>query len=148
MKNSFKTRILFNLILTSVLVTSFPIAASAQIPDSKEKELFLVAQKAFDDGFYDVAIRYIDEFLQKYPKSEKQVQARLLLGQCYFFKSQYLKAFDTFQNLLPYPEFKDATLFWLGETYFKGSDYKQAEKQYRQVIDVYPDSAYVPQAYY
>ncbi len=118
----------------------------ALYPD--EKELFLVAQKAFDDGFYDVAIRYIEEFLQKYPQTEKRAQANLLLGQCYFFKNQYLKAFNIFQELLPNNEFKDATLFWLGETYLKGSDYSQAEKQYRQLIELYPDSIYTPQAYY
>ena len=121
--------------------------APAHAQDS-EKELFLVAQKAFEDGFYDVAMRYIDQLLEQYPQTKKHVQAKLLLGQCYFFKSQYLKAYDTFQGLLKYSEFKDATLFWLGETYLKGSDYKQAEKQYRQLIDLYPDSIYTPQAVY
>ncbi len=113
-----------------------------------EKELFLVAQKAFEDGFYDVAMRYIDQLLEQYPQTKKHVQAKLLLGQCYFFKSQYLKAYDTFQGLLEYSEFKDATLFWLGETYLKGSDYNQAEKQYLQLIRLYPDSIYSPQAAY
>ena len=65
-----------------------------------EKELFLVAQKAFEDGFYDVAMRYINQLLEEYPKTEKHIQANLLLGQCYFFKSQYLKAYDIFQNIL------------------------------------------------
>jgi TolA-binding protein len=115
---------------------------------SEEDELFLVAQKAFEDGFYDVAIRYIEQFLQKYPQTDKRIQARLLLGQCFFFQSQYLKAFDIFQELLNYNEFKDATLFWLGETYFKGADYRQAEKFYRQLLELYPDSIYLPQTYY
>ena len=115
----------------------FPSVALAQ---TSEKELFLVAQKAFDDGFYDVAIRYIEEYLEKYPQTQKRIEANLLLGQCYFFKTQYLKAFNIFQDLLKYSEFKDATLFWLGETYLKGSDYAQAEKYYRQLIELYPDS--------
>ena len=123
----------------------FSFNATAQ---TSEKELFLVAQKAFDDGFYDVAIRYIEEYLEKYPQTQKRIEANLLLGQCYFFKTQYLKAFDIFQDLLKYPEFKDATLFWLGETYLKGSDYTQAEKYYRQLIELYPDSLYTPQALY
>ncbi|MBN1869610.1 MAG: tetratricopeptide repeat protein [Candidatus Omnitrophica bacterium] len=114
----------------------------------KENELFLVSQKAFEDGFYDVAMRYINQLLEQYPQTKKHVQAKLLLGQCFFFKSQYLKAYDTFQDLLQYSEFKDATLFWLGETYLKGSDYKQAEKQYHQLISLYPDSIYAPQASY
>jgi TolA-binding protein len=135
-----------------VLVFSFAFlslhAQPACAEAGDEKELFFVAQSAFDDGFYDVAIRYIDEFLQKFPQSEKRLQALLLSGQCYFFKNQYLKAFNIFQDLLPHAEFKDATLFWLGETYLKGSDYAQAEKNYRQVIDLYPNSVYAPQAYY
>ena len=113
-----------------------------------EEELFWVAQKAFKDGFYDVAIRYIQRLLSEYPKAEKDTQAKLLLGQCYFFKSQYLKAYDTFRNLTKNKEFKDATLFWLGETFLKGVDYNQAEKHYRQVIDIFPESVYAPQALY
>ncbi|VAX35448.1 hypothetical protein MNBD_UNCLBAC01-1960 [hydrothermal vent metagenome] len=112
------------------------------------QELFLVAQKAFEDGFYDVAMRYIDQLLQEYPQTDRRIEANLLLGQCYFFKSQYLKAYDIFQKLLKHAKFKDATLFWLGETYLKGSDYSAAEKQYRELIKIYPKSVYTPQAYY
>lgn len=154
MRSHFQNRVHFyltTLYIAGCFFIASPVyaaAPAATTAPSEEMDLFLVAQKAFDDGFYDVAIRYIEEFLQKYPQSEKQVQVKLLQGQCYFFKSQYLKAFDIFQSLLQYSEFKDATLFWLGETYFKGSDYKQAEKQYLQLIDVYQNSEYLPQAYY
>ena len=134
---------IFLLTGTLLFVTNAPSRAQ-----NSEKELFLVAQKAFEDGFYDVAMRYINQLLEQYPQTKKHIQADLLLGQCYFFKSQYLKAYDIFQGLLKYSEFKDATLFWLGETYLKGSDYKQAEKQYRQLINLYPDSIYAPQASY
>lgn len=138
-----------SLCLCLIFITAVTsLAPSVFCADEEEKELFFVAQSAFDDGFYDVAIRYIEEFLKKYPQSDKKVQVELLSGQCYFFKSQYLKAFNTFQDLLKYPEFKDATLFWLGETYLKGLDYLQAEKNYQQVIDLFPRSIYAPQAYY
>lgn len=139
------------LLIICLMANSFFLVCVPVSPgqtQNDEKELFLVAQKAFEDGFYDVAIRYIDQFLEKYPQTEKRIEANLLLGQCYFFKNQYLKAFDIFQGLLQYSEFKDATLFWLGETYLKGSDYAQAEKQYVQLIDLYPKSIYTPQAYY
>ena len=133
-------------VLAMTIVLSFsPLSARA---DQQQDELFLVAEKAFDDGFYDVAIRYVDQFQQKYPESSKKIQVQLLRGQCYFFKNQYLKAFDTFQALVQYTEFKDATLFWLGETYFKGGDYKQAEKNYLQLISTYANSSYIPQAFY
>jgi len=132
----------------AILFCFFSCFSLAALAQTSEKELFLVAQKAFDDGFYDVAIRYIEDYLEKYPQTQKRIEANLLLGQCYFFKTQYLKAFNIFQDLLKYSEFKDATLFWMGETYLKGSDYTQAEKYYRQLIELYPDSLYTPQAFY
>ncbi|MGE0267212.1 MAG: tetratricopeptide repeat protein [Candidatus Omnitrophota bacterium] len=115
---------------------------------SSDSELFLVAQKAFEDGFHDVAIRYVTHLLEEFPETQKRIQARLLLGQCYFFKSQYLKAFEIFNDLLQYTEFKDETLYWLGETYLKGADYKQAKNHYRQLIELFPNSIFTPQAYY
>ncbi len=123
-------------------------AQSAAAPGEQEKELFVIAQRAFDDGFYDVAIRYINDFLEKYPESEKKTQAKLLIGQCYFFKTQYLKAFEIFQGLTDSQEFKDATLFWLGETYLKGSDFAKAEQYYKEVINLFPKSPYTPQSFY
>jgi len=140
-----RLRFLITIFIGLLLLTT---SASHIYAQNSEKELFIVAQKAFEDGFYDVAMRYINQLLEEYPRTDKRIQANLLLGQCHFFKSQYLKAYDIFQDLLTYSEFKDATLFWLGETYLKGADYKQAEKQYRQLIDLYPDSIYAPQAYY
>ena len=132
------------LVVTACFVTLPPAISFAE----DETELFLVAQKAFDDGFYDVAMRYVQQFLEQYPQSNKRIPADILLGQCYFFKGQYLKAFEIFQGLLQFNDFKDATLFWLGETYLKDSDFVQAEKQYRQLLEVYPDSMYASQGLY
>lgn len=140
-------RIIFiaTFIITFVAIFLPPVSFCAQ---DEETELYLVAQKAFDDGFYDVAIRYVDQFLEKYPQNPKRTEVYLLLGQCYFFKTQYVKAFDIFKNLLTAPDFKDATLYWLGETYLKSSDHAQAENYYRQVVDLYPNSIYAAQAAY
>lgn len=147
MKNSAS---LFKTILIFVIATAcfiYPFQCFAKDHEA-EKDLFLVSQKAFEDGFYDVAIRYIEQLLEQYPQSEKRIQANLLLGQCYFFQKQYLKSYDIFQKLLQYNEFKDATLFWLGETYLKGADYKKAQEQYQQLLDIFSNSSYVPQTLY
>ncbi|OGX07819.1 MAG: hypothetical protein A2Z88_08630 [Omnitrophica WOR_2 bacterium GWA2_47_8] len=135
-------------ILATVIFVVFAHVLPACAEDEKENELFFVAQKAFEDGFYDISINYITQFLQEYPTSNKLVKAKILLGQCYYFKLQYLKAYETFQELLQYEELRDATLFWLGETYSKGADYKQAEKYYTELIEKYPRSTYLPQSYY
>ncbi len=134
------------LVIGAMLGGAVPLLAG---PANDESELFFVTQKAFDDGFYDVSLRYIDQFLAQYPSSAYVPKAKLLQGQCYFFKSQYLKAFDIFQKISStYTELKDATFFWLGETYLKASDYRQAVTFYQRVIEECPDSPYVPQAVY
>ncbi len=115
---------------------------------SNEKELYVVAQRAFEDGFFDVSIRYIDQLLKEFPATTKLVEAKLLEGQCYFFKKEYVKAFAIFKDLVGRGEYKDASLFWLGETYLKGGDLAKAQEQYRQVIDGFPSSLYTSQAYY
>ncbi|MBF0478174.1 MAG: tetratricopeptide repeat protein [Candidatus Omnitrophica bacterium] len=137
--------LMFIIVLAGCCLLNHPTSTFAA---NSDEELFLVAQKAFDDGFYDISIRYIEQLMKEYPQTTKIIESKLLLGQCYFFKSEYLKAYNFFKETLQYPQFKDATLFWLGETYLKGSDYKQAEEMYKQVIDAYPDSTYTPQAYY
>jgi TolA-binding protein len=140
----------FYKIATCVVLSFFicVVGLTRSYSQENDQELFQVAQKAFEDGFYDVAMRYIDQLLKNFPQTDKRVEANLLLGQCYFFQSQYLKAYETFQNLLQYNEYKDITLFWLGETNLKGADYKKAEQYYKELIASFPNSTYVPQAYY
>jgi TolA-binding protein len=144
-KNFFLQNLLKGLMVFFCLLIFLNIPAWA---GNEEENLFTVAQKAFDDGFYDVAIGSIEQLVQRFPNSSKHVQAQLLLGQCYFFKSQYLKAYHTFHNLLSHSEYQDATFFWVGETHVKAGDVQQARIYYRKLIEIYPDSTYIPQAYY
>jgi tetratricopeptide (TPR) repeat protein len=146
-----KYRPLMTACLCGLLLIQTPLSfrvCFAQTRDNAEKDLFFVAQKAFDDGFYDIALRYIDQFLAEFPQSPYIPKAQLLKGQCFFFKNQYLKAFDIFQQLRTNDELEDAVLFWMGETHLKGSDYRQALDYFKQVLADFPDSPYVPQAYY
>ncbi len=137
----------FSRLLCIIVGLLFLLSAPSADALDDEAELFLVAQKAFDDGFYDVAIRYLNRYLETYPHA-RRTQARLLLGQCLFFKAQYLDAFHIFQEQLDDQEFGDVALFWLGETYFKTKDYTKAAEQYRLIVKNHPDSYYAPQAMY
>lgn len=136
-----------SIILVAMLAFSSWLPTSA-LARNTDEELFFIAQRAFEDGFYDVSIRYIDQLLAKNPQAERRIQAKLLLGQCYFFNSQYLKAFEIFQRLLNTSRFQDAVLFWLAETHLKIKDYSQAKNHYKKLLESYPESDYMPQAYY
>jgi tetratricopeptide (TPR) repeat protein len=131
------------LILLFIISSAVPVHSA-----SNEKEVFVIAQRAFEDGFYDVSLRYLEQLLKEFPQTTKFVEAKLLEGQCYFFKKQYVKAFSVFQEIVQRNEYKDVTLFWLGETYLKVGDYPKAQEQYKQLIETAPGSLYAPQAYY
>ena len=120
----------------------------ARRPETTETELLSAAQQAFNDGFSDVASRYLEDFLREYPQSPKLDTAKLLLGQCDFLRGSYAEALDLFEELAHKSDNKDEVLFWRAETYLKQNSLKAAQNDYRSVIHDFPQSAYVPQAYY
>lgn len=136
------------ILIIGLMLTNAVSQPSNAFAQNQDQDVFLVSQKAFDDGFYDVSLRYLSQLLNEYPDTKYRVKANLLIGQCYFFKNQYLKAYESFEKNINKIELSDATNFWIGETYLKGADYRQAEHFFQKVITQYPDSDYLPQAYY
>ncbi|MBF0503756.1 MAG: tetratricopeptide repeat protein [Candidatus Omnitrophica bacterium] len=130
--------------LLVVLICSCHIAFA----QTTETELLSAAEQAFNDGFSDVASRYLEEFLQNYPQSLKLDTAKLLLGQCDFLRGLYPQALDLFEELSQKPDKKDEVLFWRAETYLKQNRLREAQNDYNAVIHDFPDSSFVPQAYY
>ena len=115
---------------------------------STETDLLSAAQQAFNDGFSDVATRYLEDFLDKYPQSPNLSTAKLLLGQCDFLRGEYAKALGLFEGLSRQTDNKDEILFWRGETYLKQNRLPDAQRDYQSVIDGFPRSPYAPQALY
>ncbi len=118
---------------------------------TKEEESFYVAKKAFDDGFYDVALSLLKRFLDNYPSSGRAPQANLLVGQCYFNQNKFLDALNKFEELLNRSESKDiqdALIYWIAEVHFRGNNFNKAKSFYQRIIDDYPGSSYVQAAYY
>ena len=113
-----------------------------------EGDLLSAAQQAFNDGFSEVATRYLNDFLDKFPESPNLHTAQLLLGQCNFLQGRYDKALELFEGLSQQKDKKDEIFFWLGETYLKENRLSDAQHDYQIVINGFPQSAYVPQAYY
>ncbi|MDD2703141.1 MAG: hypothetical protein PHC33_03950, partial [Candidatus Omnitrophica bacterium] len=73
---------------------------------TKEEESFYVARKAFDDGFYDVALSLLKRFQDNYPSSGRAPEVSLLIGQCYFNQNKFLDALNKFEETLNRSEAK------------------------------------------
>jgi TolA-binding protein len=128
-----------------LLIPFYNVVAFAQ---SDPEELIATAQRAFDDGYHDVAIKYLEEFVPENPRHIKIIQAKLLLGQCYFLKNNYHKAIEQLEPLAVATVNKEIILFWTAETYLKLLNYEKAQMMYEALLKDYGNSVYAPQALY
>jgi Uncharacterized protein conserved in bacteria len=120
--------------------------------DDEYKALFL-ARQVFEDGFYESALRQLEQFLKDYPYSKRVFDVQFLMGQCYLNEGNLYKASSVFESLLnaamqTQPQRVDEILFWLAETYFKGRDYERALQFYQRIIREFPQSRFTAYAYY
>ena len=117
----------------------------------KEKEAFLVARKAFDDGFYEACEELLGRFVKKYPSSDSLREADLLIGQCYFYRNKSSEALAKFEGILndtKSDKYWDSALYWTGEAHFRNNDYDKAIGYYQKLIKEYPRSYYAASGYY
>jgi len=147
---------LFRLYFCFALICAFSFARSAapvqaqEADQSRQEESLFVAQKAFDDGFYDVALNLLERFVQSYPNSGRIHDANLLMGQCYFHLSRFFEALKKFEDLIqgPAKNNKDAGYYWAAEVHFRGNNFAKAAEYYKAIITGYPDSYYAASSYY
>ncbi|OGX45173.1 MAG: hypothetical protein A3G38_04690 [Omnitrophica WOR_2 bacterium RIFCSPLOWO2_12_FULL_51_8] len=141
-------------IWSSIIVSNFEFRISnlsLYAQDAREEEALFVANKAFEDGFYDVSLGLLERFLQTYPDSAKTGEAELLIGECYFRQSKFLDALVKFEALLQRSSgktMKDAALYWIAEVHFKANNFAKAAEFHKRIIEEYPKSGYIAAANY
>ena len=148
-------RLLKFILVLFILVSSGVLQAAAFAQstkeEAKEEESLYVAKKAYEDGFYDVSLGLLERFLKSYPDSSKVWEAQLLTGQCYFHQDRFMDALSKFESILDKPgakAIKDEITYWIAEVHFRGNSFSQAQSYYRKIIEGFPNSPYVPSAYY
>lgn len=141
--------ILFLVVCSPVFIAyKHPLYAQGQ---SKEEESLFVAEKAFEDGFYDVSLGLFERFLKNYPSSNKVGGVYLLIGQCYYHQGKLFEALNKFEELYRLPagsKIQDAIIYWIAEVHFKGNDFTKASGYYQKIIDDFPKSSYRLASYY
>ncbi|MFH1577728.1 MAG: tetratricopeptide repeat protein [Candidatus Omnitrophota bacterium] len=120
-------------------------------PNSQEQEALYVAKKAYEDGFYEVALNLFGRFLKNYPASKKAPEANLYIAQSYFQQEKFILALTGLEKLSSDPaakDLKDVVLYWIGEVHFRGKDFKKAASFYKKITDGFPQSKFLVHAYY
>lgn len=125
-----------------------------------DKELFDKAMIALKKGRFDVARLDLQTLLNTYPNSEYQMRAKLAIGDTWFKEggtaalAQAEAEYKDFETFFPNaPEAAEAQMK-VADIYYQqmekpDRDYTnvlEAEKQYRNMVNMYPDSGLVPRA--
>ena len=125
-----------------------------------DKELFDKAMVALKKGRYDVARLDLQTMLNTYPDSEYKMRAKLAVGDSWFKEggsaalTQAEAEYKDFETFFPdAPEAAEAQMK-VGDIYYSemekpDRDFNNAlnaEREYRQMIQMYPDSTLIPRA--
>jgi outer membrane protein assembly factor BamD len=125
-----------------------------------DKELFDKAMIQMKKGRYDVARLDLQTLLNTYPDSEYKMRAKLAVGDSWFKEggsaalTQAEAEYKDFETFFPNaPEAAEAQMK-VGDIYYSemekpDRDYTNAlaaEREYREMINMYPDSTLIPRA--
>jgi tol-pal system protein YbgF len=128
--------------------TFSPSTASSIIPDSHEYDTYQNALKVFNAHNYDGAIKLFAEIMAEYPDGTYFDNCCYWSGECSYALKDYSGAIISFKkvfNTRNSSKADDAQLK-IGMCYLKMGRSDLAATEFRNLIDRYPSSEYVPRA--
>jgi TolA-binding protein len=108
---------------------------------TSERRALRSAASLFQDGFWDLAEQELTEFIKKYPDSELEGEATLLLAQAKFKRNNYAGAVELLEGRFNRAgAWADQYRFWLAEAFFHQGDYARAAGIYGRLVQEFPRS--------
>ena len=109
----------------------------------KEEVLYGTAWSFYKQENFQQAIESFEHLLVDYPKGKFAFDARLRLGDVYFFQKNYSKAIGSYRMVIRmYPDSTsiDYAYFQIGQSYLKEGDNSEAIKAFNGLISAMPRS--------
>ncbi len=111
--------------------------------EPSEKELYLLAKMAFDQGDFETAREEFGKFITKYPKSERADNAQYWISEIYYREKWYEKAILEYQKVIEnYPKGNKVpdSLLKQGFAFNNIGDKANARLVFKELIEKYPKS--------
>jgi TolA-binding protein len=109
----------------------------------KEESLYGGAWSFYKQGKFQEAIESFEQLLVGYPKGKFAFDARLRLGDAYFFQKEYKKAINSYRMVIRlYPDSAsiDYAYYQLGQSYVMDGNNTEAIKAFEGLIKALPRS--------
>ncbi|MFC1632485.1 tetratricopeptide repeat protein, partial [Candidatus Omnitrophota bacterium] len=137
--------------LLAALLLAMPTSALfAQTEQQTSEDLYL-ANKAFADGFFEIALKHFQQYLQENPQAENKNEVNILIGRCQMNLEQFSESLQIFAELSQLSReagLAEQIIYWTAQTYFRANDYENALHSFEALIERYPDSEFLPQSRY
>lgn len=134
------------LALAAVVASAAPTAAIEEAD-----RLFLVGERAFQDGLSVLARRTLERFIERFPADARIPDATLLVGKARLAQGafpQALEAFRKAQTFTPVPGKPLEARFWEGEALFRMRRFAEARTVYDKLLAEDAASPMAPDALY
>ncbi len=101
------------------------------------------AQKAFDDGVYELTDSLLERFSSRFPASTETGEAIMLQSQARLLLKRYESAVSLLTSSLKNAgKFEDDFRYWIGEARFLEADYAKAEEAFEALLEKFPRSEF------
>jgi TolA-binding protein len=124
-------------------------APAAAVPEPDR--LWLVGERAFQDGLYGLARSVLERLLERHPAAPRVPEATLLLGQTLLAEGAAERALELFrraQAFTPPPGRPEEPRFWEAEALFRLKRFEDARAAYARVAADGAGSPLAPEALY
>lgn len=117
----------------------------------KDYSVYTLANVYERTGDYEKAVKYYDDLLTHYPESPLANQAQVRIGICYFKLKDYQSSILELNNPrlanLSGDSYSES-LYLLANSHYRVGEFAEAEKSYNEIIEKFPDSKIIRNAYY
>jgi tol-pal system protein YbgF len=122
--------------------------ASRVVDEISYKNVYQKSIQKFKLGEYDGAIQILEDLRTRFPNHALASNCSYWIGECYHARGQYQEAIIEFENVFKYAaSYKyDDALLMKGKCYTRLGNRNQANINFKNLIDQYPDSEYVSTA--
>lgn len=145
------------LLLLLVIPTLFVYARNPKPENLSSDSLYLLGTQAFEQGKYNLAVKYLDYLILNYPVMPDVSEAQFYLAESYCKQKRYSEASVEYEFLYKQfpqsPHAEEAKIraaectFKISEPYNREQELTlQAQRMAKNFLDTYPSSEFAPRA--